>query len=63
MAYIARNPDEARGIETKWLKFSGRAFPNFSLEIRQSDFDMYQNIALELGVMRKRVDTGRLIWK
>jgi NitT/TauT family transport system substrate-binding protein len=63
MAYIAQNPEEARQIETRWLKFSGRAFPNFSMEVRQSDFDMYQNIALELGVMRQRVDTSRLIWK
>jgi NitT/TauT family transport system substrate-binding protein len=63
MDYIARNPEEARQIEIKWLKFSGKAFPNFSLELRQSDFDMYQNIALELGVMRQRVDTARLIWK
>lgn len=61
--YIARNPEEARQIEIKWLKFAGKAFPNFSMEIRQSDLDMYQNIARELGVMRQRVDTSKLIWK
>jgi len=33
------------------------------MEIRQSDLDMYQNIAQQLGVMRQRVDTSRLIWK
>ena len=63
MAYISQNPEEARQVEIKWLKFSGRAFPNFSMEIRQSDLDMYQNIAQQLGVMRQRVDTSRLIWK
>jgi NitT/TauT family transport system substrate-binding protein len=63
MAYIAQNPQEARQIEVKWLKFSGPVFPNFSMEIRQSDLDMYQNISRELGVMRQAVDTGRLIWK
>ena len=60
---IAKNPQEARQTEIKWLKFSGRQFPNFSMEVRQSDFDKFQNIAHELGVMRQRVDTGRLIWK
>ena len=63
MAAIAQNPEEARQTEVKWLKFSGRAFPNFSLEIRQADLDLYQGIALELCVMRQRVDTSKLIWK
>jgi len=63
VGFIAKNPDEARQIEAKWLGFNGRAFPNFSLEIKQADFDLYVAIARELGVMRQGLDTSRLIWK
>ncbi len=63
IGYIAKNPDEARQIEAKWLGFNGRAFPNFSLEIRQVDLDLYVAICRELGIMRQAVDTSRLIWK
>ena len=63
MAWIAANPDEAKKVEAKWLGFNGRAFPNFSLELRQSDFDTYVAICRELGVVRGPVDTSKLIWK
>ena len=63
ITWIAANPEEARKIEAQWLGFNGRAFPNFSLELRQSDFDTYVAIGRELGVMRQAVDTSRLIWK
>jgi NitT/TauT family transport system substrate-binding protein len=63
IAWIAANPDEAKKVEAKWLGFNGRAFPNFSLEMRQSDFDTYVNIGRELGVVRQAVDTSKLIWK
>ena len=33
------------------------------MDVRQSDFDKFQAIARELGVMRQNVDTSRLIWK
>lgn len=63
IAWITANPDEAKKVEAKWLGFNGRAFPNFSLELRQSDLDTYVAIGRELSVVHQAVDTSRLIWK
>jgi NitT/TauT family transport system substrate-binding protein len=63
MEWVKANPDEARKIEVQYLKVSGKSFPTFDLRLEQRDLDFFQNIALELGVQRKKVDTSRLVWK
>ncbi len=61
--YIGKNPAEGHQIEQKYLGITAPVFPSFSTSITPQDLDVIQAIALELGVMRQKVDTSKLVWK
>jgi len=63
VAFIAANPDEAKAIEAKYLGVKTPSFSSFDIEIKPSDLSEYVAIGKELGLLRKDVDTARLIAK
>ncbi|OGA94734.1 MAG: hypothetical protein A3G27_09610 [Betaproteobacteria bacterium RIFCSPLOWO2_12_FULL_66_14] len=62
-AFIQKNPERARQIEAKYLGFSGPRFPTLTLDIQPADFEFFVKIGGELGLVRKPIDTSRLILK
>jgi NitT/TauT family transport system substrate-binding protein len=63
IAWIQKNPDEARQIEVKYFKLAAPTFPVFSTSITPRDLDAVADIMRELGQLKGKVDTARLIWK
>jgi NitT/TauT family transport system substrate-binding protein len=62
-AFIAQNPERARQVEAKYLGFSGPRFPTLTLAIQPADLEFFVKIGGELGLVRKPIDTSRLILK
>lgn len=63
IAYILKNPEEAHKIELQYLKVTAPTFPSFDTGIAAKDLDAVAAIMLELGVLKNKPDTARLIWK
>ena len=62
LRFRCANRDQAREIERKYLGFNTPVRPDWNVEIKNEDFALYVDVNLELGVMRKRVDTKNLVW-
>lgn len=62
IAWIGKNPDQARDVEKKYLGFNTPVRPDWDVEIKGSDFDNFVDLNLEFGVMKKRTDPKALVW-
>jgi NitT/TauT family transport system substrate-binding protein len=62
IAWIGSNADAARDIEKKYLGFNTPVRPDWNVEIKGEDFDLFVNMNLEFGVMKKRTDPKTLVW-
>jgi NitT/TauT family transport system substrate-binding protein len=62
IAWIAKNPDQARAVEKKYLGFNTPVRPDWEVEISGADFDKFVDLNLEFGVMKKRTDPKLLVW-
>ena len=52
----------ARDIEKKYLGFNTPVRPDWDVEIKGEDFDLFVDMNLEFGVMKKRTDPKTLVW-
>jgi NitT/TauT family transport system substrate-binding protein len=62
IAWIEKNPDQARAVEKKYLGFNTPVRPDWDVEIKGADFDSFVDLNLEFGVMKKRTDPKLLVW-
>jgi NitT/TauT family transport system substrate-binding protein len=63
IAYIKANVDDAKVVEAKYLGVKAPGFPSFDVEVSPSDFEIYASIGKDLGLLRQKVDTSRLVAK
>ncbi len=63
VAFIKQHPDDAKAIETKYLGVPSPGFSSFAIEIKPADLDVYVQIGTQLGFLREKIDTSRLIAK
>lgn len=61
--FIRQHPDEAKAIETKYLGVPSPGFSSFAIDIKPADLDDYVKISTQLGFLREKIDTSRLIAK
>jgi NitT/TauT family transport system substrate-binding protein len=63
LAFIKSNPDEAKEIEKKYLGFNSPRFPTFANVVKPEDLVVFADVGKELGLLRKPVDTAKLVLK
>lgn len=60
---IAKNPDTAKAVETKYLHFAESSLPTYRVEITPADFEFFVALSQKLGVIQQPLDTSKLIFK
>jgi NitT/TauT family transport system substrate-binding protein len=63
LSFIQKNPDEAKAIAAKYLRFVPPSFPHWDFNQTPEDFQYQADITRELGLLKKPVDVNSLIWK
>lgn len=63
LAFVQQNPEEAKKIAAKYLPVVPPRFPTWDFKQTIDDFQYQADIARELGLLKKPVDVGALIWK
>ena len=59
--FIATDQDAAREIETKYLGIVAPKLPTFGAQITPADLDFFAAIGKEIGLLRRPIDTAKLI--
>jgi NitT/TauT family transport system substrate-binding protein len=62
LAFIRKNPDEARQIEKKYIGYNSPRFPTFNNKARPDDLDFYLNIGKELKLYRTVLDPKKIVY-
>jgi NitT/TauT family transport system substrate-binding protein len=60
---IAKDPDKAKAVETKFLHFAEGSLPTYKVEITPADFDFFVALSQKLGIIQQPLDTSKLIFK
>jgi NitT/TauT family transport system substrate-binding protein len=63
LSFIRKNPEAAKKIATKYLRVVPPNFPTWDFKQTTDDFQYQADITRELGLLKKPVDVGSLIWK
>ncbi len=63
IAFIAKNPEECRKIEEKYIGLTSPIWPTFSVSLDPKDLEFYANISRELGLTRQPIDVNKLVLK
>jgi NitT/TauT family transport system substrate-binding protein len=61
LAFIRTNPEEAKGIEKKYLGFNSPRFPTFENKAKPDDLKVFITIGKELGLYRTALDPQKLV--
>jgi NitT/TauT family transport system substrate-binding protein len=61
IAYIDKNPEDAKAIEVKSFGFASPIRPSYSLAITRADLEFYAGVAKQLGMLRQPVDLAKLV--
>ena len=61
IAAVGRDPEAARKIEAKYVGYVGASFPSFSTSLTPADLAFFQDMMLDLHLLRKRIDPATLI--
>lgn len=59
--YMAKNAEEAKAIEGKYLGFTTPVALPYSVTLNPADFEVYGRMGREVGYLQKPVDASRLI--
>jgi NitT/TauT family transport system substrate-binding protein len=62
IAYIVANPDDAKTIEKKYLKFAEPTLPNFSTKIAAADFEYWIDILKQLKLLPQPVEAAKIVF-
>ena len=62
IAYIRANPDEAKAIEKKYLKFAEPSLPDFATKIAPADFQYWIDILTRLKLLPQPVEAAKLVF-
>jgi len=61
--WCAKNPDESKKIQAKYLGFASPVLPDYGVEVKLSDVEFFEKVERELGKLRGPVDVTKLVWK
>jgi len=61
LAFIKDNPEEARGIEKKYLGINSPRFPTFENKAKPDDLNVFIAIGKDLGLYRTALDPKKLV--
>jgi len=59
----AKNPEESKKIQAKYLGFASPVLPDYGVEVKLSDMEFFEKVERELGKLRGPVDVSKLVWK
>lgn len=62
IAYIVANPDDAKEIERKYLKFAEPTLPNFATKIAPVDFQYWIDILKRLKLLPQPVEAAKIVF-
>ncbi len=60
--FIAKNPDAAKEIEAKYLKFSEPTLPTFATQLKPADFAYWIDSAKRLGLLPQPVEAANMVF-
>jgi NitT/TauT family transport system substrate-binding protein len=63
IAYVAKNPEDAKQIEFQYLKLNSPVTPSYSSSISSSDLDTFVSLMKETGMLQQGIDTQHAILK
>jgi NitT/TauT family transport system substrate-binding protein len=61
--WCAKNPEESKKIQAKYLGFASPVLPDYGVEVKLSDIEFFEKVERELGKLRAPVDVSKLVWK
>lgn len=61
--WCAKNPEESKKIQAKYLGFASPVLPDYGVEVKLSDMEFFEKVERELGKLRGPVDVSKLVWK
>jgi NitT/TauT family transport system substrate-binding protein len=61
--WCAKNPEESKKIQAKYLGFASPVIPDYGVEVKLSDMEFFEKVERQLGKLRGPVDVSRLVWK
>lgn len=61
--WCAKNPEESKKIQAKYLGFASPVLPDYGIEVKLSDMEFFEKVERELGKLRGPVDVSKLVWK
>jgi NitT/TauT family transport system substrate-binding protein len=61
--WCAKNPEESKKIQAKYLGFASPVLPDYGVEVKLSDVEFFEKVERELGKLRGPVDVSKLVWK
>ena len=62
IAYIVGNPDDAKEIERKYLKFAEPTLPNFATLIAPADFQYWIDILMRLKLLPQPIEAAKIVF-
>lgn len=63
IAYIRANPDDAKAIEKKYLKFAEPSLPDFATKIAPADFQYWIDILTRLKLLPQPVEAAKIVFE
>jgi NitT/TauT family transport system substrate-binding protein len=61
--WCAKNPEESKKIQAKYLGFASPVIPDYGVEVKLSDMEFFEKVERQLGKLRGPVDVSKLVWK
>lgn len=61
--WCAKNAEESKKIQAKYLGFASPVLPDYGVEVKLSDVEFFEKVQRELGKLRAPVDVSKLVWK
>jgi NitT/TauT family transport system substrate-binding protein len=61
--WCAKNAEESKKIQAKYLGFASPVLPDYGVEVKLSDMEFFEKVERELGKLRGPVDVSKLVWK
>ena len=61
--WCAKNPEESKKIQAKYIGFASPVVPDYGVEVKLSDMEFFEKVERELGKLRGPVDVSKLVWK
>jgi NitT/TauT family transport system substrate-binding protein len=63
ITYIRANPDDAKTIEKKYLKFAEPSLPDFATKIAPADFQYWIDILTRLKLLPQPVEAAKIVFE